>query len=80
MKHVRAKLMIPGPVDVWDETLLALGEPMRPFVGKEWEQLYGETVELLQQVFQSRNEMVILTAPGSGAVETCVASLFAAPV
>lgn len=78
MKHARAKLMIPGPVDVWDETLLALGEPMRPFVGKEWEQLYGETVAMLQQVFQSRNEMVILTAPGSGAVETCIASLFAA--
>lgn len=78
MKHSRAKLMIPGPVDVWDETLLALGEPMRPFAGKEWDQLYGETVEMLQQVFQSRNEIVILTAPGSGAVETCLASLFAA--
>ena len=71
------KLMIPGPVDIWEETLAALGEQVLPYYGSHWEPIYIETIELLAQVFQSQNDIFIMTAPGSGAVETCVASLFA---
>lgn len=71
------KLMIPGPVDIFDETLDALAEQVLPHYGAEWSPIYWDTVEMLQQVFQTKNDIAIFTSPGSGAVETCVASLFA---
>ena len=71
------KLMIPGPVDIFDETLDALAEQVLPHYGADWSPLYWETIEMLQQVFQTQNDIAIFTSPGSGAVETCVASLFA---
>lgn len=70
------KLMIPGPVDVWDETLEALGQKVRSNFTDEWRPVQEETVALLKQVFQTENDLFILTAAGSGAVETGVASLF----
>jgi aspartate aminotransferase-like enzyme len=71
------KLMIPGPVDVFDETLDTLGEQVLPHYGADWSPIYWGVIEMLQQLFQTQNDIVILTAPGSGAVETSVASLFA---
>lgn len=76
MKQQR-KLMIPGPVDVFEETLATLGEQVPSPFTPEWATLYWETIDLLKQVFQTKaNDIAIFTAPGSGAVETCVASLF----
>jgi aspartate aminotransferase-like enzyme len=71
------KLMIPGPVDVFDETLDTLGEQVLPHYGADWSPIYWGVIEMLQQIFQTQNDIVIITAPGSGAVETSVASLFA---
>jgi aspartate aminotransferase-like enzyme len=71
------KLMIPGPVDIFDETLDTLSEQPLPHYGAGWSPIYWETIELLQQVFQTQNDIVIQTSPGSAAVETSVASLFA---
>lgn len=73
----RKKLMIPGPVDIFDETLDTLAEQVLPHYGADWSPIYWETVDMLQQVFQTKNDIAIFTSPGSGAVETCVASLFA---
>lgn len=70
------KLMIPGPVDVWDETLAALGQKVRSNFSEEWRPLQEETIGFLKQVFQTQNDIFILTAAGSGAVEMGVASLF----
>lgn len=77
MKKQR-KLMIPGPVDVFEETLATLGEQVPSPFTPEWATLYWETVDLLKQVFQTKaNDIALFTAPGSGAVEACVSSLFA---
>jgi aspartate aminotransferase-like enzyme len=75
VKH--KKLMIPGPVDIFEETLDTLGEQAFPHYGGDWAPMYWETIEMLQQVFQTKNDIAIFTSPGSGAVETSVASLFA---
>lgn len=71
------KLMIPGPVDIFDETLDTLAEQVLPHYGGDWSPIYWATIEMLQQVFQTKNDIAIFTSPGSGAVETSVASLFA---
>ena len=50
------KLMIPGPVDVWDETLAALGGKVRSNFADDWRPIQEETVGYLQQVFQTQND------------------------
>ena len=70
------KLMLPGPVDVWDETLVALGQKVRSNFTDDWGPIQEETIGYLKQIFQTQNDIFILTAAGSGAVEMGVASLF----
>jgi aspartate aminotransferase-like enzyme len=70
------KLMIPGPVDVWDETLAALGQKVRSNFNDDWAPIQAATIGYLKQVFQTENDLFILTSAGSGAVEMGVASLF----
>jgi aspartate aminotransferase-like enzyme len=64
-------------VDIFDETLDTLAEQVLPHYGGDWSPIYWATIEMLQQVFQTKNDIAIFTSPGSGAVETSVASLFA---
>jgi len=70
------KLMIPGPVDLWDETIAALGQQVRSNFAEDWIPIQEETTSLLKQIFQTKNDLFILNSSGSGAVEIGVASLF----
>ena len=71
----RAKLMIPGPVDVDDEILAAMAEPVRPHYGNEWLAIYNEAVEHLQRIFGTRNDLFLMTGPGTAALEAALGSL-----
>ncbi len=70
------KLMIPGPVDVWDETLAAMGQKVRSNFSEDWGPVQAATIGYLKQIFQTENDLFILTSAGSGAVEMGVASIF----
>jgi serine---pyruvate transaminase len=72
------KLFTPGPVDLFDETRVALGQQVPHMSHQGWLDLYVETVQMVKQVFQTENDVILLTAPGSGAIETGLASLFQA--
>jgi aspartate aminotransferase-like enzyme len=72
----RKKLMIPGPVDVWDDTLDAMGKPITPHYGDEWIALYWELIGLVKQVFQTQNDIYLLVSSGSGAMDACLGSMF----
>lgn len=72
----KTKLMIPGPVDIWEDTLDALSLPVYPYYGPEWPPIYKETLALLKRVMQTDQDVIILTAPGSAAVEAGLGSLF----
>lgn len=72
------KLFTPGPVDLFDETLTALGQPVPSMIDKHWLCKHEELVGMLQQIFQTQNDIFVMTAPGSGAIETGLASLFQA--
>lgn len=47
-----AKLLIPGPVAVEEETLREMGGPAQVHHGAEWTATYNETREVLQRVFR----------------------------
>ena len=72
------KLFTPGPVDVFDETLAALGNPVPYMMHPGWLAVQAETSQMLKRVFQTENGVFMATSPGSGAIETGVASLFQA--
>ncbi|MBI3960463.1 MAG: alanine--glyoxylate aminotransferase family protein [Chloroflexi bacterium] len=72
------KLFTPGPVDVFDETLAALSRPVPYMMHPEWLALQAETSQMLKRVFQTENGVFMATSPGSGAIETGIASLFQA--
>lgn len=69
-------LFTPGPVDLFPETLEALGAPVPYMITDEWLTLYAQTVAMAKSVFQTDCDLFIMTAPGSGAIETGLASLF----
>lgn len=71
----RVKLMIPGPVDVEDDVLAAMCEPILPHYGREWLEIYHETVERLQQVFGTQNDLFLMVGPGTAGLDAALGSL-----
>jgi len=69
------RLMIPGPVDVEDDVLAAMAEPVLPHYGQEWMAVYDETRERLQQVFATQNDIVMMTGPGTAGLDAALGSL-----
>ena len=72
-KHVR--LMIPGPVDVEDDILAALAEPVLPHYGQIWLPIYQETLGRLKQVFGTQNDLFMIPGAGTTALEGAMSSL-----
>lgn len=70
----RLKLMIPGPVDITSAVQEAMSISSRPHYGPEWLSLYGETQEMAQQLFGTRNELYIMAGPGTMALEAALGS------
>ncbi len=75
MKHY--KLLIPGPVDVEDEVLAEMGQPIVQHYGLEWVELYHQTLDYLKQVFQTNNDLYLLVGPGTAALDMAFGSLLA---
>ena len=72
----RPKLLLPGPIDIWEETLEALSRQVLPQYGDDFNPIWLETVSMVKEIFQTENDVIIMTAPGSGALDAAVASLF----
>lgn len=71
----RCKLMIPGPVEVEPEVLAEMSKPQVAHYGKEWADFYHETLELLQQVFQTKNDVFLMVGSGNAGLDAAIGSL-----
>lgn len=71
----RAKLMIPGPVDIEQDVRQAMGGPSVAHYGKDWVDVYRETLGLLGEVFQTRGDIHILAGPGTAGLGAALGSL-----
>lgn len=69
------RLMIPGPVGITDEVRQAMGGPAVAHYGDRWVEIYQETVGLLRQVFQTRNDLYLLAGPGTAGLGAALGSL-----
>jgi alanine-glyoxylate transaminase/serine-glyoxylate transaminase/serine-pyruvate transaminase len=67
--------MIPGPVDIEDDVLEALAQPAPPHYGGEWLEIYVEVVDRLKQVFDTQNDLFLMTGAGTTGLDAAVGSL-----
>jgi len=67
--------MIPGPVPVVPRILRAMSKPMINHRGKEFSDLYDDCRSILAELFQTKNEIFVLSGSGSCAMEAAVGNL-----
>jgi aspartate aminotransferase-like enzyme len=67
--------MTPGPTQVPEEARLAMAREMVHHRTGEFRKLLAEVFQGLQEVFQTRNDVLLLTSSGSGAMEAAVVNL-----
>jgi aspartate aminotransferase-like enzyme len=67
--------MLPGPTNVPDRVMRAMLAPIINHRSDDFVELYTDVVEKTQQVFQTKNDIVALSASGTGAVEASVINI-----
>jgi aspartate aminotransferase-like enzyme len=67
--------MLPGPTNVPERVTRAMFTPTINHRSKDFVKLYTDVIEKTQKVFQTSNDIVALTASGTGAVEASVVNL-----
>ncbi|MEK6956359.1 MAG: alanine--glyoxylate aminotransferase family protein [Thermoproteota archaeon] len=68
-------VMLPGPTNVPERVLRAMFTHIINHRSQDFVELYTEVIEKTQQVFQTKNDVVALSASGTGAVEASVVNL-----
>ncbi len=71
---MQTKLMIPGPVDITEEVRTSMSVASMPHYGRDWLRLFGETQEMLKQVFGTRHDIYLMGGPGTMALEAAMSS------
>ncbi len=67
--------MLPGPTNVPERVMRAMFTHVINHRSPDFVELYTEVIEKTQQVFQTQNDIVALSASGTGAVEASVVNL-----
>ncbi|MGQ9759237.1 MAG: pyridoxal-phosphate-dependent aminotransferase family protein [Candidatus Methanomethylicaceae archaeon] len=66
-------IMLPGPTNVPPRVYSAMCKPMINHRGHEFHELFTRLLENAKKIFQTENDLFVLTSSGTGGVE-CVAS------
>ncbi|MFQ5736343.1 MAG: pyridoxal-phosphate-dependent aminotransferase family protein [Thermodesulfobacteriota bacterium] len=69
-------LLAPGPTPVPERALLAMARPMIHHRTPQFSQIFREAAELLKYVFQTEQDVLMLAASGTGAMEGSIVNLF----
>ncbi|EGG41656.1 Serine--pyruvate transaminase [Candidatus Nitrosarchaeum limnium SFB1] len=67
--------MLPGPTNVPNRVMRAMLAPIINHRSDDFVELYTDVVDKTQQVFQTKNDIVALSASGTGAVEASVINI-----
>jgi len=68
-------LFSPGPTMLPPEVLLKMAEPIMHHREPDFEEIFAEIREGLKYLFQTKNEVLILTSSGTGAMEGAVSNI-----
>ena len=72
LKISKQNLRTPGPTPVPDDIVEAMSNPMINHRGPEFHELISRATEQLKRVFMTQNDLYILTASGTGALEASI--------
>jgi len=70
------RLFTPGPVQIPEIIQVALNKPLINHQTVEFSQLLMETEELLKDIFQTKNDIIMVPSSGTGAMEACITNFF----
>jgi len=65
-------LALPGPTAVCPEALQAMSEPMFNHRGPKFQELYHRVINNCRELFQTKNDLFVLTGSGTGAMESAI--------
>ena len=68
-------LFSPGPTMLPPEVVLKMAEPIMHHREPEFEKVFAEVREGLKSLFQTKNEVLVFTSSGTGAMEASVSNL-----
>ena len=68
-------LMTPGPTPAPPQVLAALAAPVIHHRARDYRELFEELLSRLQEVFQTRNDVLVYTCSGTGGMESAIANL-----
>jgi len=74
MSMQRLRLMIPGPIELDQEVLAVMSEPLVAHYGKEWTAFYKETTQFLQEIFQTDGDAFLIPGSGSASLDAALGS------
>lgn len=69
------QLRVPGPTPLPGEVLKAISRQMINHRGPEFRQMFKDVTEKLKIVFQTKNDLLILTGSGTGGLEAAVVNM-----
>jgi aspartate aminotransferase-like enzyme len=75
---IKNYLIAPGPTPVPPRVLLAMAQPVIHHRTPQFSRIFADAKRGLKQVFQTEQDVLILAASGTGAMEGSVSNLFAA--
>ncbi|HTY82178.1 MAG TPA: alanine--glyoxylate aminotransferase family protein, partial [Dehalococcoidales bacterium] len=70
-----AQLRIPGPTPCPPEVLKAMARPMINHRGAEFHKVITDVTEKMKQVYQTKNDLYLLTGSGTGGLEAAVVNV-----
>ncbi len=68
----RKLIMVPGPTNIADRVMRAMTKPIVNHRSPEFRTLYKSITENLRYLFQTRGDVFVLTASGTGGVECAI--------
>ncbi len=75
LRVIKQYLLSPGPTAVPERVLLRMAHPMIHHRTPQFSAIFRETKAMLEQVFQTENDALMLASSGSGAMEAAVTNL-----
>ena len=71
---MKYRLLAPGPTPVPERVLLAMGGPMLHHRTPAFEKVFEECRAGLKELYQTKNEVLMLASSGTGAFEAAIVS------
>src|SRR5262245_10442833 len=71
-------LITPGPTPIPPEVSAKEGLPILHHRTNEFQAVFAEVIEGLKYVFETKNDVLLMTSSGTGAMESAVANLMSA--